>query len=76
MDTLDNHDQKGLEDAPDPSGGDGEPYVCLSEDREPQVWTVLGHSHGMTTSHLSICHFAFSLVGANFFPVPSNLLCV
>ena len=48
-DTLDNHDQKGLEDVPDPGGGDGEPYICLiGEDREAQVLTVAWAHRGGT----------------------------
>lgn len=41
----------------------------------------MGCSHGVPTSHLPVCYFAFSLVGANFFPVPwssvvSGFVCI
>lgn len=73
---LKNLDHRGLEDVPDPSSGDREPYyICLTEEGEAQVWTVFGRRSGSLSwsdykpsSYLSLC---FSLVGANFFPVPS-----
>lgn len=35
-----------MEDVPDSGGGDGEPYICLNEDRESQVWVMFGHTNG------------------------------
>lgn len=73
-DRLDNCDHKGLcdpsQDIPDPGDGDREPYICLRTKSLRFGWCLgarVGCSHGVPTSHLPVCYFAFSLVGANFF---------
>lgn len=37
VNTLNNHDHKGLEDVLDLSGVDEEPYICKIKDEKPQV---------------------------------------